>query len=85
MTTKDMMMDKIATMHKNGYSEKDIADFFGLSVGDLRLHISIRNRDNRICLSSMAKELKEEGKEVSEIAKIMDKTEAGIRFLLSDE
>lgn len=81
---KDYVLDKIQAMKKAGYSEEDIAKFFGLTRLDLRLHISLRNRDNRVVLASMAKELKEKGMMVSEIAKSMKKNESTIRLLLEE-
>lgn len=80
----DKMLDKVAEMRKAGYSEKDIANFFGLSTGDLRYHISMRHRDNRIVLASKAKELKEKGMTTDEIAKEMKKTESSVRLLLKE-
>lgn len=81
---KDYVLDKIQAMKKAGYSEEDIAKFFGLTRLDLRLHISLRNRDNRVVLASMAKELKEKGMAVSEIAKEMKKTESSVRLFLEE-
>lgn len=81
---KDYVLDKIQAMKKAGYSEEDIAKFFGLTRLDLRLHISLRNRDNRVVLASMVKELKDKGMMVSEIAKEMKKSESTIRLLLGE-
>lgn len=80
----DMMLDKVAEMRKAGYSEKEIAKFFGVCVTDLRYHINIRHRDNGIVLASRAKELKDEGMTVSEIAKTMKKNESSVRLLLEE-
>lgn len=80
----DMMLDKVAEMRKAGYSEKDIAKFFGVCVTDLRYHISTRHRDNRIVLASKAKELKDKGMTVSEIAQEMKKNESSVRVLLDE-
>lgn len=80
----DMMLDKVAAMRKSGYSEKEIADFFGVNVIDLRYHIHIRHRDNRIVLVSEAKKLKDEGKSVDEIANLMKKNESTVRYLLEE-
>lgn len=80
----DMMLDRVAEMRKAGYSEKDIAKFFGLTTLDLRMHISVHNYDNRVVLASKAKELKDEGKTVEEIAKTMKKNESSIRLLLEE-
>lgn len=81
---KDLFLTKVEAMKKAGYPEKDIAKFFGLTTLDLRLHISIHNRDNRIVLASMAKELKEKGMTISEIAQEMKKNESTIRLLLEE-
>ena len=81
---KDLMLDKVYAMRKAGYPEKDIAKFFGLTVVDLRYHISIRNRDNRVVLASRAKELKDKGMTVSEIAQEMKKNESSVRLLLDE-
>jgi predicted transcriptional regulator len=82
--TKDLMFDKIYAMKNAGYSETDIAKFFGLTVADLRHHISIRNRDNRVVLASMAKGLKDKGMTVSEIAQEIEKNESSVRLLLDE-
>lgn len=82
---QDLMLDRIDVMKKNGYSEKDIANFFGLSIVDLSHHKSQRLRDNRVVLASMAKELKEEGKKTSEIADRMNLNESSVRLLLDEE
>ena len=81
----DMMLKRIQDMRKNGYSEKDVANFFGLSVAELRMHVSARHRDNRIVLCSMAKELMEAGKSVREIAIELGKQESSVRLLLDED
>lgn len=81
---KDLFLSKVEEMKKAGVPEKDIAKFFGLTTLDLRLHICIHNRDNRVVLASRAKELKEKGMTVSEIAKEMKKNESSIRLLLEE-
>ena len=80
----DFVIEKIAKMKKNGCSEKDVAKFFGYNVIDLRHMISTRHRANRIVLASMAKELKEKGMTVSEIAQEMEKNESSVRLLLDE-
>lgn len=81
----DMMLRRVDAMRKNGYSEKDIANFFGLTTAELRRHISIRNRDNRIVLCGLAKELKEAGKSVREIAIELGRNESSVRLLLDKD
>lgn len=81
----DMMLRKVDAMRKNGYDEETIAKFFGLSKIELRKHISMRNRDNRIVLCSLAKKLKEEGKSVREIAIKLGKNESSVRLLLDTD
>lgn len=81
----DMILRKVDAMRKNGYDEETIAKFFGLSKIELRKHISMRNRDNRIVLCSLAKELKEEGKSVREIAIELGKNESSVRLLLDED
>ena len=80
----DFVIEKITKMKKNGCSEKDVAKFFGYNVIDLRHMISTRHRANRIVLASMAKELKDKGMTVSEIAKEMEKNESSVRLLLEE-
>ena len=81
----DIMLRKVDAMRKNGYDEETIAKFFGLSKTELRKRISMRNRDNRIVLCSLAKELKEAGKSVREIAIELGKNESSVRLLLDDD
>lgn len=81
----DMMLRRVDEMRKNGYDEETIAKFFGLTKTELRKHVSMRNRDNRIVLCSLAKELKEAGKSVREIALELGKNESSVRLLLDDE
>lgn len=85
MKYDDLVLKRIAVMRKNGYDEETIAKFFGLTKLELRKHISMRNRDNRIVLCSMAKELKEAGQSVREIAMALGKNESSVRLLLDDE
>ena len=80
----DFVIEKITKMKKNGCSEKDVAKFFGYNVIDLRHMISTRHRANRIVLASMAKELKETGLSVEEIAEHMGKNASSIRLLLDN-
>ena len=84
MANNDVFLAKIKELKENGKTEKDIAEFFGLTVAELRKHKSQRMRDNQRCYMSTAKKLSEEGKQISEIAKIMELTESTIRLLLQD-
>ena len=81
----DMMLRKVDAMRKNGYDEETIAKFFSLTKTELRKHVSMRNRDNRIVLCSLAKELKEAGKSVREIAIELGKNESSVRLLLDED
>lgn len=81
----DMMLRRVDEMRKNGYDEETIAKFFGLTKTELRKHVSMRNRDNRIVLCSLAKELKEAGKSVREIALELGKNESSVRLLLDED
>ena len=81
MANKDVFLAKIEELKENGHSEKDIAEFFGYSVEEFRKHKTQRMRDNLTCYVSTAKKLSEEGKEVEEIAKIMDVPESMVRLL----
>ena len=80
----DFVIEKITEMKKNGCSEKDVAKFFGYNVVDLRRMINTRHRANRIVLASIAKELKERGFSVEEIAEQTGRNESSIRLLLDD-
>ena len=84
MANNDVFLAKIKELKENGYSERDIAKFFSFTVAELRRRKSQRMRDNRRCYASTAKKLSEEGKQISEIAKIMELTESTIRLLLQD-
>ena len=81
----DLVLDRIRSMRKAGYDESDIAKFFGKSVTELRMMVRERNRDNRIALVGTAKEMKEAGKPVHEIAIELGKNESTVRMLLDDD
>lgn len=79
----DLFLDKIDVMKKNGYDEEIIAELFGFeTVKLLRKRISERNRENRIVLQSMAREMKESGETIADIAKKLGKNESSIKLLL---
>lgn len=82
MLQKDFVMERIEAMKKDGYSEKEIADFFGLTTMQLRQFKSSRHLMNRVVYAEEAKKLKEEGKSVSEIAQELGKEESSVRLLL---
>lgn len=83
---KDFVLEKIMKMRKSGMKEIEVAEFFGYSTNiDLRHMISERNKTNRTVLASMAKEMKEAGSSVSEIAEKLGYNESSIRLLLNDQ
>lgn len=84
MANNDVFLAKIKELKENGKTEKEIAEFFGFTVEKLRRRKSQRMRDNQRCYVSTAKKLSEEGKQISEIAKIMELTESTIRLLLKN-
>lgn len=82
---KDFVLEKIESMRKNGYSTREIADFFGLTTVELIGMVHKRSKANRIVLMKMAKEMSDAGDSVSEIAEKLDLKESSVRLLLSGD
>lgn len=80
---EDIFLRKVDEMRKNGYDEETVANFFGFETIELlRKRISERNRENRIVLQSMAREMKEAGDTITDIANKLGKNESSIKLLL---
>ena len=71
-------------MKRAKQSPEEIAAFFDVTTSEIRALISRRNRDNRIFLRAIAKDLKNEGTSISDIAKELGKNESSVRLLLED-
>ena len=84
MKNTDLMLGRIKAMKDKGYGEETIAKFFGYDVHELRTAVSRRNAENRCVLCAMAKQLKEEGKPIHEIAIELGRNESTVRLLLDD-
>lgn len=81
---KDFVLEKIESMRKNGYSAREVADFFGFTTVELFGMLIDRHRLNRIVLMKTAKELSDAEESVSEIAEKLDLEESSVRLLLSN-
>ena len=80
---EDLFLGRVNEMKKKGYDEETIAKFFGFETIELlRKRISERNRENRIVLQSMAKEMKEAGNTITHIADKLRMDESSIRLLI---
>lgn len=68
------------------YQEKEIAKFMGFeNTMELRKAVSRANVENRAILVQLAKEMKEAGKSVREIAIELGRNESSVNLLLDDE
>lgn len=71
-------------MKKEGVAEKEIANFFGLSVAQLRAQASIAKDEKRAADVSMARRLYDKGYGYSAIGKKMGINESSVRSLLDE-
>ena len=82
-TTRNMStMDAINDLRKQGVSEKDIAEGFGMTIAELRAERSIARNAKRAADINMAHRLQEKGYSTNKIAKRMEIPESTARNLL---
>lgn len=78
-------LGRIEDLQKKGLSEKEIADTIGLTTSQLRIQKSLAKDERRALQVARAKGLREDGKSLSEIAKIMGfNNDSSVRSLLND-
>ena len=78
-------LGRIEDLQKKGLSEKEIADTIGLTTSQLRIQKSLAKDERRALQVARAKGLREDGKSLSEIAKIMGfNNDSSVRALLND-
>lgn len=79
-------LSRIEELKKKGLSEKEIADAVGLTTTQLRVQKSLAKDEQRILLVDRARSLREDGKSLNEIARIMGfKNDSSVRSLLNTE
>lgn len=79
-------IEKVYALKKSGkYSEKEVAEFFGMATVELRKRISEANRNLREELKQKVQKLKEEGKSARQIAIELGKNESTVRLLMDEE
>ena len=77
------ILSQIETMRKAGVPEKDVAEQLGfVNTMQMRRWKSGFFAGERVVYLKWAKQLKEEGKSVTEIATIIGKPESSVRLLL---
>ena len=78
-------LGRVEELQKKGLSEKEIADTIGLTTSQLRIQKSLAKDERRALQVERAKGLREDGKSLSEIAKIMGfNNDSSVRALLND-
>ena len=78
-------LGRVEELQKKGLSEKEIADTIGLTTSQLRIQKSLAKDERRSLQVARAKGLREDGKSLSEIAKIMGfNNDSSVRALLND-
>ena len=79
-------LGRVEELQKKGLSEKEIADTIGLTTSQLRIQKSLAKEERRSLQVETAKGLREDGKSLSEIAKIMGfNNDSSVRSLLNDK
>ncbi len=78
-------LSRVEELQSQGKSEKEIADELKMSTTDLRMQVRVAKHERRMVLSDRAKSLREEGKTLDEIAKIMGyNNDSSVRALLNE-
>lgn len=75
---------RVTELKKKGMSEKDIAESMGVSVGKLRILVSLANYEERSAKVARARELYSSGYSVSAIGREMGINESSVRSLLNE-
>ena len=78
-------LGRVEELKKKGLSEKEIADTIGLTTSHLRIQKSLAKDERRMLQVARVKSLREDGKSLSEIAKIMGfNNDSSVRALLNE-
>ena len=79
-------LTRIDDLKKQGLTEKEIADAFGLTTTELRAQKSIANAERRALLVATAQGLREKGYSLQQIATEMGfKNDSSVRSLLNEK
>lgn len=78
-------LSRVEELQSQGKSEKEIAGELKMSTTDLRMQVRVAKHERRMILADRAKSLREEGKTLDEIAKIMGyNNDSSVRALLNE-
>lgn len=78
-------LSRVEELQAQGKAEKEIADELKMSTTDLRMQVRVAKHERRMVLADRAKSLREEGKTLDEIAKIMGyNNDSSVRALLNE-
>ena len=78
-------LGRVEELKKKGLNEKEIADTIGLTTSHLRIQKSLAKDERRMLQVARVKSLTEDGKSLSEIAKIMGfNNDSSVRALLNE-
>lgn len=78
-------LSRVEELQAQGKSEKEIANELKMSTTDLRMQVRVAKHERRMVLADRAKSLREEGKTLDEITKIMGyNNDSSIRALLNE-
>lgn len=80
----DSFLLGVRDLEKKGISEKEIADFYGMTTNELRKRKSNAIKEEKTYLRGRIEQLQAEGKSNSEIGRILGKNESTIRSLMSE-
>lgn len=79
-------LSRVDELKKQGMTEKQIADSFGLSTTQFRTQVSLANDERRAVLVETAKDLRAKGYSLNEITEKMGyKNDSSIRSLLNED
>ena len=74
----------VRKLEKEGISEKEIADFYGMSVSDLRKRKSLAINEEKAYLRARIADYQSQGMGYSEIGRLLGKNESTIRSLVNE-
>lgn len=78
-------LSRVEALQSQGKSEKQIAEELKMSTTDLRMQVRVAKHERRMVLADRAKSLREEGRTLDEIAKIMGyNNDSSVRALLNE-
>ena len=78
-------LSRVEELQSQGKTEKQIAEELKMSTTDLRMQVRVAKHERRMVLADRAKSLREEGKTLDEIAKIMGyNNDSSVRALLNE-